>query len=200
MAERYRPSVGIFEAATLLALAATALWFARPFAGARRAAAEDRAMGAILGVLADAQDAAVAGKKDAPYLPLDRLVASSPAAARALRGFQRSNVPGVWGDGRYWLAVLRAGRDGWLAKPGEEEEGEAARGYCIVAWPDRGAPKVLRAIATLPEKSAWQRGDGMEESGDPAAPPIPRVALPPLGTLPRCPSPPPDWSVARKRK
>jgi hypothetical protein len=200
MAERYRPAVGIFEAAILLALAAMALWFARPFGGARSAASEDRAMSAALGALADAEDAAVAGKRPGPFLPLDRLAAASPAAAEALRGFRPSAVPGVYGNPRYWIAVLLPGRDGWLAKPGAEEPGEAARGYCIVAWPTREAPTVLRAIAALPENAMWQRADGMAESWDPADPPVPRILLPAPGQTPRCPPPPTDWVLSRKRK
>ena len=69
--------------------------------------------------------------------------------------------------------------DGRLARPGHEDPSEAARGYCIVAWPTREAPKVLRAIAALPGNAMWQRADGMDESWDPADSPVPRIEFPP---------------------
>ncbi len=199
MVAKFRAPVGIFEAAILLVLAGMALWILRPVPGARTSATEEKAMMALLGSMADAEDAQAAGRKAAPYLRLDRLAAASPAAAGALRGYSPSKVPGVLGNGSYWLAVLLPKKEGWLAPPGSEESAEAARGYCVVAWPRKEAPAVLRAMAALPEGGMWQRADGMDESGEPAAPPVPHVILPMPGPDYRVPPPPPDWAQAKKR-
>jgi hypothetical protein len=200
MDAKFRAPVGIFEAAILLVLAGMALWILRPLPGARTSAVEEKAMMALLGAVADAEDAQAAGRKAAPFLRLDRLEAASPAAAKALQGYSPSKVPGVLGNRSYWLAVLLPKKEGWLAPPGAEEAGEAARGYCVVAWPRKEAPAVLRAMAALPEGFMWQRADGVEESGEPAVPPVPRAMLPPTGQGPRVPPPPPDWAQARRRR
>jgi hypothetical protein len=199
MAARFRPAFGIFEAALLLVLAGTLLWLLRPIPGARAAAAEERAAIAVVAALADAEDALAAERRAAPHLRLDRLAAASPAAARALDGFAPSGIPGVLGNRSYWVAVLLPGRDGALAAPGDEVEAEAARGYCVVAWPRSGAPGVLRALAGLPRGVMWQAAEGAAESGEAADPPVPALVFGPPGDA-RDPPRPPDWAPARSRR
>ena len=130
--------------------------------------------------------------------------ASRPRAPRSCPRRREAGVAspasGVWSRGNYWMTVLLPARDGWIAARGAELGSEAARGFCVVAWPKRDAPAVLRALAAFPKDVMWQRTDGMEESGSPDAPPVPRVAMPPLGAEMRIPPPPPDWTQARKRR
>jgi hypothetical protein len=185
MAPRYRSPVGILEAAILLVLAGMALWVVKPLASSREAAAAEKEAVGEVGALADALE-----KAGPPY----RRPAAPPA------GWSASPVPGVFGRGNYWMTVLLPARDGWIAPRGAELGSEAARGFCVVAWPKREAPAVLRALAGLPKDVMWQRTDGMEESGDPAVPPVPRVAMPPLGAEMKIPPPPPDWVQARRRR
>ncbi len=199
MSGKFRAPVGIFEAATLLVLAGMALWILRPLPGAAAAAAEEAAMIGVIGTVADAEDARAAAHKGAPYLSVDRIAAESPAAAKALLGFTPSKVPGVLGNRFYWVAVLLPRAEGWLGPLGTEDAAEAARGYCVVAWPRKEAPGLLRALAALPEGAMWQRAEGMDESGDAAAPPVPRILFPPLGQSPRVPPKPADWAHGKSR-
>jgi len=192
---------GLFEAAILLALACMALWATKPLPGARRSAGEESVAFALLSAVADAEDALAAhGKKASPYLRLDRLGAANPAVAKALEGWVPAKSPGVYGNRAYWIAVLLPARDGALEAPGAESAEGAMRGYCVVAWPRKEAPAVLRDLAALPDGVMWQRVDGAEESGDPALPPVPRASMPPPGQGLRVPPPPPDWAVAARRK
>ena len=185
MADRYRLPVGILEAATLLVVAGMALWGVKPIPGAREAAAAERDALKTIGALADALE-----KAGGPY--------RRPQAAP--EGCTASPVAGTWSRGPYWVTVLLPAREGWLAPPGKEHSGEASRGFCVVAWPRKEAPEVLRALVALPQGFMWQRSDGMEESGDPAVPPVPRASLAPPGPDAKIPSPPPDWTIARKRR
>jgi hypothetical protein len=189
MASRFRGPFGIFEAAILLTVAGMVLWIVRPLPGADGAAAEERSVMKAMGAVADHLEA-----RKPPFLRLDRL-----GALPALAGWTPSAVPGVYGRGSFWMAVLLPGRDGWLCAPGEEVPSEAGRGYCVVAWPKKEAADVLRAVAALPGKAMWQRTDGMEESGDPARPPVPRVAFPAAGAPLRSPGAPPDWTPGKSR-
>ena len=205
-ARRYRLPLGIFEAGLLLVFAAGGLWLARPLGSARRAAAAEKEILAVIGAVADAEDAKVVGGKGS-FLPLDRLSAE-PAVAKTLAGFAPSPVAGVLGNRSYWLTVLLPGPEGGLARVVPDRLSAAGgasliapRGYAVVAWPRSGAAAVLRALAALPEGNMWQRADGMEESGDPAIPPVPRAAFPGPGNGgPRVPDPPPDWVQAKKRR
>lgn len=196
---RPRRPLGILEAALLLVLAGAGLWIVRPVPRARRAAAAEKDVQAALAAIADAEDARAAGRRG--YLPLDPLTASEPALAKALAGFRPSTAAGVLGNGSYWIAVHLPGADGALGEGVPPDPDSANRGYVVLAWPRSGAPHVLRALAALPAGVTWQRADGMEESGDPARPPVPRVVFPVPGKDgPEVPDPPSDWVVARKRR
>ncbi len=198
----FRAPFGILDAAMVLVLAGMALWFLRPMPGSLAAADEERAVHAVIGALANAEEEGAPSRKSAPFLPLDRLLATRPALRSSLEGFTPSKVPGVHGNRSYWIAVLLPGKEGWIAAPGAEDPAEAARGFCVLAWPRKGAEPVLRALAALPRSFPydWQRADGADESGEPDLPPVPRVQFPPPGQGDRAPSPPPDWAIAKKRK
>jgi hypothetical protein len=197
---RFRAPVGILEAAMLLVIAGMALWSSRPFPASRAAAAEERSILSAIGTVADIEDSLGGGKRGVPRVPLPRLLAVSGTLREALREFTPSPVAGVYGNRSYWLTVLLPGKEGWLAAPGQEEPGEAVRGYCVVAWPKKDAADMLRAVAALPKGVMWQRADAMEESGNPNGPPVPRVAFPPPGSSDPVPDPPPDWAMAKRRK
>jgi len=193
---RHRGSLGIFEAALLLVALGAGLWIARPVPGARGAAEAERGMLSVLDAVADAEEALPAGT---PRLPLADLVLRDPRARKALAGFTPSPVPGVVGNGTYWFTVLLPDRDGVVRGPGAADASGAARGFVVVAWPVKGASRLLRSLAGLPAGGAWQRGDGIRESGEPGDPPVPRLAFPER-PADRPPDPPPDWVRARNRK
>ncbi len=197
---RFRRPFGLFEAALLLVLAGGGLWILRPIPGARRSAASEKEILALLGALADAEDARAAGRRGG-YLPLDPLAASDPALRRALAGFRPSGAAGVLGNTSYWVTVLLPGAEGALDTRMAPDPAAADRGFVAVAWPRSAAAPVLRALAALPGGILWQRADGEAESGEPSRPPVPRVAFPlPGKDGPVVPDPPPDWVVARKRR
>ena len=201
-ARRFRTPLGLFEAGLLLVVAAAGLMLLRPLPFARRNANAEKEILAHMGAVADAEDARAAGTRG-PYLPLDGLVAADGALAKSLAGFTPAPAAGVLGNRSYWMAVLPVGSEGWLAAPGAGDPAFAARGYALVAWPKTGAPEVLRALAALPAAVMWQRADGMEESGDPARPPLPRACFTGTGSggaRTFVPDPPPDWVISKKRR
>ncbi len=193
---RHRPPFGIFEAALVLVLAGAAVWLARPVPGARAAAAAEKEVLALLDAVADAEDALPAG---APFLPLPALAARGGPGTAPLALLSPSPVEGVMGNGSYWVAVLLPDRDGVLRGPGERGIPGARRGYAVVAWPRKGASPLLRSVAALPRGGAWQRADGMPESGEPGGPPVPSAAFSADPEDPP-PEPPTDWVRARDRK
>lgn len=198
---RHRSPVGIFEAAILLVLAAGALWFAAPIPRARRAAADEKEIYAAIGAVADALEARMAPPRSQPPVRVERLLREDPAAARALAGHEASGRAGVVGVRHYWVSVLLPGRDGVIAAPGEEDPAEAARGFCVLAWPREGASPLLRELAALPEGFMWRRADGVAKASGEPRPPVPNAAFPPPGSGPgRVPDPPPDWTQHKKRR
>jgi hypothetical protein len=198
---KHRGSLGLMEAAMLLVVVAGALWMTAPIPRSRRAAEDERAVHAVIGAVADALDARMAGPRGRPPVRLERLLREEPALARTLEAFRPSGTQGVLGNGTYWVAVLLPGIEGLLASPGKEDPAEAMRGFCVVAWPCAGTHPALREIAALPDGHMWQRIDGMGKSLDPARPPLPRAAFPPAGTDgSRVPDPPPDWTLAKRRR
>ena len=183
----------------LLVVVAGTLWLAAPIPRAKRAAEDERAIHSVLGAVAGCLEKRMATGRGLPPVPIERLVKEDPAAARALQGFSASGRAGVLGNRLYWIAVLLPGREGVLAGPGEEDPAEAARGFCVIAWPRDGAPAVLRELAALPEGTCWQRAEGFAKAPGHPRPPVPATAFPPAnseGT--RVPTPPPDWTVGRK--
>ena len=196
---RHRSPVGIFEAALLLVVAAGALWMMAPIPRAKRAADEERAIHSVLGTLAGALEARMAPGRGLSPVPIDRLAKEDPAVARALGGFEFSGRSGVLGNRHYWIAILLPGREGVLAAPGEEDPAEAARGFCVVAWPRDGAPAVLRELAALPEGQVWQRAEGVAKAPGDSRPPVPGAAFPPANSGgSRVPPPPADWTSSKK--
>ena len=196
---RHRSPVGIFEAALLLVIAAGALWLMAPIPKAKRAAEDERAIHAVLGNVARALEARMAAGRGLGPVTIERLVKEDPAAARALQDFEFSGRSGVLGNRHYWIAVLLPGREGLLTAPGEEDPSEAARGFCVVAWPRDGAPAVLREPAALPEGIVWQRAEGVAKTPGDSRPPVPGTAFPPVGSSgSRVPPPPADWTLSRK--
>jgi hypothetical protein len=196
---RHRSPVGIFEAALLLVVAAGALWLMAPIPRAKRAAEDERAIHAVLGTVAGALETRMAAGRGPGPVPIERLVKEDPAVARALQDFQFSGRSGVLGNRHYWIAVLLPGREGLLAAPGDEDPSEAARGFCVVAWPRDGAPAVLRELAALPEGVVWQRAEGVAKSGFGPRPPVPGAAFPPVNSSgSRVPPPPADWTLSKK--
>ncbi|MCK6480809.1 MAG: hypothetical protein L6R43_11885 [Planctomycetes bacterium] len=192
---RHRGPLGIFEAALLLVVAGMVLWLLRPLPAARAAAEAEKRMASLLDALADAEDALPRGT---PFLPLPALLARDPALRERFAG-AAAGPDGVLGAGEFWVAVLLPDRDGMLRGPGSPDGTGAARGYAVLAWPRRGASRLLRSLAALPGNGAWQRADGMEEPGDPALPPVPRAGFPEGGGR-RAPEPPPDWVKASFRR